>query len=275
MKEKRNILQTVILILILAAVAGFTAVAVIQQNQIEKQRERINQLEEGQKGKNSEQPLTGAAQTAYESTVIVNVYRSIDACHSNDTFLGREGKTEKSYIISAQGSGVTVGKEMVLTCWHIIESGDRITVNVPDGDEFEISVIAEDQLNDLALLKVPGLEAVPAVMGDSREISLGQIVLCSGTPASEKLQNTLTVGIISGTHRRMESLNVKNETVEVFQTDAAINGGCSGGGIFNLRGELLGIVSRKYVGVMNSDTQLEGIGMCIPAESVQKLLNQS
>lgn len=275
MKVKKNILQIVTLILLLAVAAGFMIVAVKQQNQIESQQKRIEKLEEERSTESPEQLLTDAAEIAYRSTVVLNVYHSIDACQSDHTFHDREGETEKKQILTAQGSGVAVGEETVLTCWHIIDSGDRTTVSVADGREFETSLIAEDPLNDLALLKVPGLNAISAIMGGSQEIRRGQIVLCSGTPASQKLQNSLSIGIVSGTERKMESLNEKNKTVEVFQTDAAVNGGCSGGGIFNLQGELIGIVSRKYVGAVNSDTQLEGIGMCVPIKMAQKLLEQS
>lgn len=214
--------------------------------------------------------LLRTAELARASTVVVNVYDAITVHQYADTFDEVEGTEVEREVLAGQGSGVIVGEDLVLTCAHITADRKRLGVEVFGQPEREAQVLSADEKNDLSLLRVPGLGGKEISFGDPP--ILGQPVLCVGNPASDKLAGTVTFGIVSAPQREMGSLLTEGETVTVFQTDAAINGGCSGGGIFDLQGRLLGIVSRKYVGTAASDTQLEGIGMCIPIEYGLRLL---
>ena len=220
-----------------------------------------------------ETQLIKAAELARASTVVVNVYDTITVHEYRDSFDEVEGTEVERETLAGQGSGVIVGENLVLTCAHITSGRKRVGVEVPGQGEREAELLAADERNDLSLLKVPDLNGKAVPFGDAP--TLGQPVLCAGNPASEKLAGTVTFGIVSAPRREMGSLQIEGQTVTVFQTDAAINGGCSGGGIFDLQGRLLGIVSRKYVGTAVSDTQLEGIGMCIPIRYGVELLQKA
>ena len=217
-----------------------------------------------------QEAVMSVAEDASQSIVVINVYHEPTNRPSSSMFTGGYKP-----LLEAQGSGIVVYEGVVLTCWHILQGRGDFTVSAADDVETELAatLIAVDEVRDLALLRVEGLNAPPVRLGDSDALRLGQFVVCVSNPASSRLAASVSFGVVSGLDRKLQSSNVKGETVTLFQTDAAINGGSSGGGIFDLRGELVGIVSRKYVGANGSDIQLEGLGMCIPInEAVEQIL---
>lgn len=161
------------------------------------------------------------------------------------------------------GSGVAVSEKCVLTNYHVIEGADRISVSLA-GKEIPADAIAVDEEMDAAVLFAEHLEAKPAELGDSDRLQVGEWVICVGNPLSETLRGSVTAGIVSALERKVLSSG------HMIQTDAAINSGSSGGGLFNVLGELVGIPTMKYTG-----ETVEGIGLVLPINSVNKLIQEA
>ena len=191
---------------------------------------------------------------------------------------------ETSEIKYASGSGVVISKDYVLTNYHVIEDSSSLKISV-DGDDsnlYEAAVAASDPDKDLAVLYVPGLPLDPVELGDSDQLVVGDWAICIGNAIG--FTGTVTAGIISALDREIESDTSKADrfgrmsTVKntMIQTDAAINSGNSGGGMFNTAGELVGIPTLKYSGTRSSSgASVESIGMCIPINEAKDLISQA
>src|SRR5207248_1114599 len=140
------------------------------------------------------------------------------------------------------GSGFIISQDgYVLTNAHVVEGADEITVKFTDKREFKAKVIGADKRTDIALIKIDAT-GLPAVrFGDPAKLKVGEWVVAIGSPFN--FENTVTAGIVSAKGR---SLPQENSFVPFIQTDVAINPGHSGGPLFNLRGEVVGINSQIY-----------------------------
>jgi len=164
-----------------------------------------------------------------------------------------------NYIASGAGSGVIISDDgHIITNHHVISGADTITITLADGSVSAADVIGVDEKTDLAVVKLAedfdGL--IPAIIGDSSKLVVGQSVVAIGNPLGS-LGGTVTDGILSAVQRR---ITVDGLEMELLQTNAAVNPGNSGGGLFNCYGELIGIVNAK-----SSDVSIEGIGFAIPS----------
>ena len=180
------------------------------------------------------------------------------------------------------GSGVVIAKEYVLTNYHVVEEAHSLKVSIGDdeGDLYDATVVASNADKDVAVLKVPGLPLEPVEIGDSEKLAVGDWVVCIGNPIG--FTGTATAGIVSGLNREIAS---ENSTVDKYgrasqvvnsmiQTDAAINSGNSGGGMFNTDGQLVGIPTLKYSGTRySSNAAIESIGMCIPINEAKEVID--
>ena len=159
---------------------------------------------------------------------------------------------------SGAGSGVILTSDgYIVTNNHVVEDADEMTVKLNDNRESKDRIIGTDKSTDLALIKIEatGLQAIK--VGNSDNLKLGEWVLAIGNPFS--LTSTVTAGIVSAKAR---SLNATPGSIDSFiQTDAAINEGNSGGALFNMSGQLIGINSAKAT---NSNNNVEGMGYAIP-----------
>lgn len=187
--------------------------------------------------------------------------------------------------LAATGSGVVVADQLVLTNYHVVEDADRLTLSIMDYDTNEMTtvaagVVAYDEANDLALLYAPDLTLAPVTLGNSDQLLVGDWAICIGNPLGENFFGTVTTGVISSLNRSVSSTSYdkygrrQTNQVQMIQTDAAINSGNSGGGMFNVQGELMGIPSRKYSATAYSSTQVDGIGMCIPINIAKPLIEE-
>ncbi len=180
------------------------------------------------------------------------------------------GQTESQ----SSGSGMIISKDgYVLTNNHVVEGAEKLTVMTTSGEEYDATVIGADEVNDVALLKIDGDEDFPTVsIGDSDNIQVGQQVCAIGNPLGE-LTNTLTVGYVSALDREISESST-GTTINMFQTDCAINSGNSGGPIFDMNGNVVGITTAKYSssGYSNS-ASVEGIGFCIPINDAMSIVN--
>ena len=165
----------------------------------------------------------------------------------------------------AHGTGVVVKSDgWIVTNAHVVKDMKKIVVVTADGKEYEGTRKQIDEKSDLALVKVNKTGLKPATFAKSPlKLEVGETAIAIGTPVSFSLRNTATVGVISGMNRSISS------DYNLIQTDAAINPGNSGGPLINLKGEVIGINSMKFV-----DVDIDSIGFAIPADTVQYVLNQ-
>ena len=182
--------------------------------------------------------------------------------HTTNIF-GQISETASSgsgFIISADG--------YVVTNFHVISGSSRVGVILSDGKEHQATVVGYDKTNDVAVLKIEGQELPFVTLGSSDSLVVGERVAAIGNPLGE-LSSTLTVGYVSAKDR---TVNTEGSYQNMIQTDAAINSGNSGGPLFNMRGEVIGITTAKYSGTSASGATIEGIGFAIPIDDVRNLI---
>ncbi len=180
-------------------------------------------------------------------------------------------KSDSFYYTEGAGSGVIIDEGgYLLTNNHVIEDdsygiADKITVRLANGDEYIAKLVGTDSDTDIAVLKIDAEGLVAAEIGTSSGLSVGEEVVIIGNPLGT-LGGTVTNGIISALDRE---ITVGSETMNLLQTNAAVNPGNSGGGMFNLAGELVGIVNAKY-----SESGIEGLAFAIPMDDVIYVANE-
>ena len=163
-------------------------------------------------------------------------------------------------IESGAGSGVIISDDgYILTCAHVVDGADDITVQV-DGTDYDATVIGSDSASDVAVLKIDAEGLTPAVVGDSNALTVGEEVMAVGNPLGN-LSGTVTNGIVSALNRDVSIQNNDGSilNLSLIQTNASISPGNSGGGLFNMAGELIGIVNAK-----SQASGAEGLGFAIP-----------
>lgn len=187
---------------------------------------------------------------------------------SNTSSVNMFGSTGE---VEGMGSGFIIDEDGdILTNYHVIEGAKEIKVTLSDGSEVNASVVNYDSDKDIAMIKLAEGTKVPAVaeLGDSEEVYPGAEVIAIGTPLSKNLAYTLTKGVVSGSNRNIDSGNGK--TMNLIQTDAAINSGNSGGPLVNTKGQVIGINSMKLSSqASSSNASVEGIGFAIPINEVK------
>lgn len=172
---------------------------------------------------------------------------------------------------TSSGSGFVITEDgYVVTNHHVIENATSVKVTLHDGTEYDAKVIGSDSTNDVAVLKITEEVKLKAVtIGSSTALSVGDQVVAIGNPLGE-LTSTLTVGYVSAKER---NVTTEGTTINMIQTDAAINSGNSGGPLFNAQGEVVGITTAKYSGSSSSGATIEGIGFAIPIDDVMPLVD--
>ncbi|MEA4965716.1 MAG: trypsin-like peptidase domain-containing protein [Oscillospiraceae bacterium] len=165
---------------------------------------------------------------------------------------------------ASSGSGFIISEDgYIVTNYHVIEDATKLTVTLYSGDTYEATVIGYDSSNDVALLKIDATGLTPVSIGDSDDLQVGETVCAIGNPLGE-LTYTLTTGAISAKDREV---NTDGTPISMLQTDCAINEGNSGGPLFDMNGNVIGITTAKYYG----DT-IEGIGFAIPINDVMSIV---
>lgn len=171
---------------------------------------------------------------------------------------------------TSTGSGFIITENgYVVTNYHVIEGATSVTVVIDNDEEYEAEVVGFDALNDVAVLKIDGKDLPAVTLGSSDELSIGDMVVAIGNPLGS-LTATLTVGYVSGKDRQVSTDS--KTVINMIQTDAAINSGNSGGPLFNMRGEVVGITSAKYSGTTSSGASIEGISFAIPIDDVMGII---
>ena len=171
---------------------------------------------------------------------------------------------------AASGSGFIISDDgYILTNYHVIEDSSHISVSMYNGDSFDATLIGYDESNDIAVLKIDAEGLAPVILGDSNNLNVGDSVVAIGNPLGE-LTFTLTSGTISAKDREVTFSN--NTTMNLLQTDCAINSGNSGGALFNLYGEVIGVTNAKYGTSSGSSASIDNIGFAIPINTIMNIV---
>ena len=273
-KVWKGILAAVLALTVLASGCGITAYFVnknwegrmntLQQSfnreilDLEKQIDSINQGG-GYIGSGSAGSMTPAQVYARNVGAVVAISN-----HSTSTNIyGQVSQTASS------GSGFVISEDgYVVTNYHVVKGATSLTVILSDSREFQATMVGGDETNDLAVLKIEAEGLQYVTLGSSEDLIVGDQVVAIGNPLGE-LTSTLTAGYVSAKDR---DVNTSGAAINMIQTDAAINSGNSGGPLFNMEGEVVGITTAKYSGTSASGATIEGIGFAIPIDDVAGMI---
>ncbi len=176
-----------------------------------------------------------------------------------------------TYETTSLGSGFIIEGGYIVTNHHVIDDAKETKVVFNDGDEAEAEIVGSDETYDIAVLKIKTNKALtPVKIGDSSSIRIGEEVIAIGTPSGIEFAGTLTYGVISGLNRKIEVTGDSGKvlrTMYLIQTDATLNPGNSGGPLFNMKGEVIGVNNMKLV------SSYEGIGFSIPIKGAMEIIN--
>ena len=250
------------------------------------QQDEINALVNTQTDKTQiDSPFLSVANDVRESVVGVNNYQSINAGNpfgggrfSMEPFQSREQ-------LAGTGSGVVISKYgHILTNNHVIKDAARITVTY--GTKVaEATLVLHDDGRDVAVLLVSGIDLAPVPLGNSDDIQVGEWAIVIGNPLGQEFDRSVTVGVVSAYDRAIEG-NANDRygrrttvTNQMIQVDAAISSGNSGGGMFNMLGQLQGIPTLKFDSSRNffsmSGASIDNIGMCVPVNVAKPLIREA
>lgn len=165
------------------------------------------------------------------------------------------------------GTGFIISEEgYIVTNYHVVSGGGNILVTLYDDSQYEAELVGHEEYNDLAVLKInPKTKIHSLVYGVSSDLSVGDSVYIIGNPLGD-LTFTLTSGVVSALNRLVDIGN--GIEINMFQTDAAVNSGNSGGPVFDEHGYVVGIASAKYAA-----SSIEGLSFCIPIDDVRGMID--
>lgn len=208
---------------------------------------------------------TTASSTSKANSTSEIVKKTADSVVEISTESVVTGSFAQQYVQQGAGSGVIISQDgYILTNNHVINGANSVKVRLRDSTEYDATIVGSDSDNDIALLKVSATGLSPATFGDSNSLAVGDYVVAIGNPLGE-LGGTVTDGIISALARKV---TIEDTQMTLLQTNAQVNPGNSGGGLFNANGELVGIVNAKQ-----SATEVEGIAFAIPINNVLDILS--
>ena len=171
---------------------------------------------------------------------------------------------------AASGSGFILSQDgYILTNYHVVEHSDTITVSRFDGTAYKAELIGYDPSNDIAVLKVDAAGLTPVVLGNSDLLNVGDPVVAIGNPLGE-LTFSLTYGAVSAKDRQITMQS--GSTMNLIQTDCAIKSGNSGGALFDLYGQVVGITNAKYSSSSMGEASIDNIGFAIPVNDVKAIV---
>lgn len=174
---------------------------------------------------------------------------------------------------TALGSGVIISSDgYIVTNNHVVSGATNVSVKLNDGTDYNATIIGTDAKTDLALLKIDATNLSYASLVDSDSLALGQEVVAIGNSLGKGTSSTN--GIISALNREV---TINNYTMTLILTNAEVNSGNSGGGLFDMNGNLVGIVNAKIMSSLTSSTSsttVEGMGYAIPANTVKTIVDE-
>lgn len=205
----------------------------------------------------------GDAGTIPASTIYDRACRQVVGITTEVAYTNFFGMTSSSAVT---GTGFIVSENgYIVTNYHVIEyaytGGQDLTVILHDGTRYGADIVGVEESNDIAVLKIDAANLSSAELGDSDSLTVGDTVYAVGNPLGE-LEFSMSTGHVSALDRAIKT-DESADSINMFQIDAAVNSGNSGGPVYNTRGEVIGVVTAKY-----SDDGVEGIGFAIPINDV-------
>ncbi len=213
---------------------------------------------------------TNSSSTEMTPQSVYDTYvNAVVAISNESTTTNVMGQTSST---ASSGSGFIISTDgYIITNNHVVEDATTLTVIMTSGEEYEATIIGADEESDVALIKIDASDLPTVSIGDSDEIAVGEQVCAIGNPLGE-LTNTLTVGYISALDREIYESS-SSTPINMFQTDCAINSGNSGGPLFDMHGNVIGITTAKYSSSSSSSASIEGIGFCIPINDAMEVVS--
>ena len=275
-KERKGLRRVISALLLLALVLGSCgATAFFMNSYFQKQMQALTQQMNDKiatiqnqtvpSSGNSGKPLAAGEYLTpgevYSRNVNAVVALTVEVTASDN--YGRESvgySAGTGFFISADG--------YLVTNYHVIEDGSKVTVTTHSDQEYEAEIIGYEANNDLALLKVEAQDLPYVTLGSSSALQVGDQVVAIGNVLST-FASSLTVGYVSGVDRVVDT---EGTAMNMIQSDVAINSGNSGGPLFNMRGEVVGITTAKFSGNSSSGASIEGIGFAIPIDDVTGMI---
>ena len=204
------------------------------------------------------------AEKAIPSVVCIQNYRQV--YRNNAPFSQSEQSDNAQPVLAAEGSGVIYSEDgLIITNNHVIDSASMLMVILSDGSTYEATLIGADPDTDLALIKIEAEDLTPIEIGDYSELKVGEFVMAIGNPGGHEFSSSVSLGIVSAKDRPLQI--DEGYTMKTIQTDAAINPGNSGGALVNMKGQLVGINSAKYVA-----SGYEGLGFSITIDEALPII---
>ena len=218
--------------------------------------------------------LVGGVSTAYAETREISAADLYEQNVNSTVGITTSGRTSSrygyGYTYQASGSGFIITSDgYILTNYHVINGSDTVTVATYDDETYDAKVVGYDESNDIAVLKIDAENLKPVTIGDSDKLRVGETVYAIGNPLGE-LTFSLTRGIVSALSRNIQTDS--GASMNLIQTDCAINSGNSGGALFNVCGEVVGITNAKYSSSGYSEAEIDNIGFAIPINNVKKIV---
>jgi PDZ domain (Also known as DHR or GLGF)./Trypsin. len=270
--RRRMLVSFVAVALIAALIGGGTVAGIMKYTNVGQQTQVINRYLPLSSDNNNFNLITNIAKIVSPSVVGI------------DTSVSYSNGYRSALVPEGSGSGIIINSQgYIVTNNHVVDGASKITVNLSDGRKFPAQLIGKDAKTDLAVLKINATNLIPAKLGDSSKLEVGELAVAIGNPLGESFAGTVTAGIISGLNRNLQS---DYGPVNLIQTDAAINPGNSGGPLVNSNGEVIGITSVKLTSTGGSDTQdpfgmfqsqstpVEGMGFAIPINEAKPIIDE-
>ena len=210
----------------------------------------------------------GSYAKAISKAIDTVVQISTKATSSTTNFFGQSTTSDATVL----GSGVIISNDgYIVTNNHVVEGANEISVTLNNNDVYDATIIGTDSKTDLALIKIEASNLAYSNLVDSDTLELGQEVVAIGNSLGKGTSSTN--GIISALNREV---TINNYTMTLILTNAEVNSGNSGGGLFDMNGNLVGIVNAKIMSqtTSSSSTSVEGMGYAIPANTVKKIVDE-
>lgn len=250
--------KNILIIFLVALLGGF--IGTMGANEINKNENVI-------KEENTPTQTTIYKESSDIKQAIENAYDSVVRITSTQIsydFFNQESKTQSA------GSGVIISEDgYIVTNHHVVNGADEVIVHLFDNSSYNAKIVGSDQKTDVALLKIDTNNLAYATFANSDSVEIGDDAIAIGNPLGTGI--SVTNGIISAIHKE---ITINRETMNLLQTNAEINSGNSGGGLFNIKGELIGIVNAKSSNSsFFSSATVEGLGYAIPSNTVKDVVN--
>lgn len=251
----KNLFIVFLVALLGGLLGGYGGNAIYNTNNIKNNDIQNNQTVNTTFSNKEESSLKEGINKAYETVVEISVDKS-------STYFGQQ------LASTSKGSGVVISEDgYIVTNAHVIKDGDGIKVKDANGNIYAAKLIGYDTKTDLAVIKIEANNLKYVTISDSDSLEIGDTAIVIGNPLGNGI--SVSDGIISALNKE---ISIENETMYLIQTNAAVNQGNSGGGLFDINGNLIGIVNAKS-GNTSSSVSVEGLGYAIPSNTVTKIAN--